>query len=565
MEGIPIGIAVAPMNDFDAPFVPGPATCQGKCGGMNQAAHCGCDEACKDWNDCCFDVDLHCQGCNSETCKGNNRVCEMLPNGTFGCGCTWGLVYGGPAGCLDVDECALGLNNCIEGSTCMNQQGNFWCQCPKTMIWDSFGSCLCPKGFVGDLASGCTDIDECANGNGPCKDSATCVNHDGYYSCECEAPFYQDGMDGCQCPEGREFDGIGECVDIDECADGTGPCKDGSTCVNYDGYHECVCQAPFQSDGFDGCECPWGYAPDEVEGCVEIDECAVEPCGDSALCVDQVGYFECICEWPMESDGMLGCYCVWGYTPDGAGSCVEIDECAAQPCHDGATCIDNVGSFECVCEPPLEPDWMNGCQCPWGYVSDGVGGCLNIDDCANNPCGDEVTCVDYLGYYQCVCDWPMQWDGAESCVCPGGYQPDGLGGCEDIDECAGEPCNGGAVCYNYDGYYECACQWPLQPDGANGCVCSGGFISDESGGCVDIDECLDNVCGSLDCINYDGTYECLCNWPLQWDEGSNCICPEGFRWDEFGACVDINECAEGTHGCWEDETCYNEPGWYWCW
>ncbi|GEM_PF-282086 len=512
VEDYPLGIAVVPMNDFDAPFVPGPASCEGICGSMNQGAHCGCDEACHDWSDCCSDVAVHCQGCDSETCDGWNRVCEMLPNGTYGCGCRWGFTYLASGVCADIDECALGIDNCIEGAWCQNQDGSFWCNCPAPMVWDSFGSCLCPVGFVGDMESGCSDIDECADGTGPCKEGATCVNRDGGYDCECDAPFYSDGMDGCHCPDGFALVGADECIDIDECAEGDGPCKEGAECVNEPGYYQCLCQAPMISDGWDGCECPWGFTPDGTGGCTEIDECANEPCDDTAICVDQVGYYECICELPKESDGWFGCFCGLGYAPDGEGGCVEIDECASEPCHDGATCVDYLGYFECQCAAPMVPDGMNGCQCPWGYTSDGAGGCVEIDECEGNPCGAGATCVDHVGHFECICEPPLQWDGWSGCVCQEGYTSDGAGGCLDINECDFGPCDGSAVCVNHEGYYQCTCEWPMQPDGGAGCMCASGYRSDGLGGCVDIDEC-----------------------------------------------------AEGTHGCWESETCINEIGGYWCW
>lgn len=68
-----------------------------------------------------------------------------------------------------------------------------------------------------------------------------------------------------------------------------------------------------------------------------MDECSVRPsvCKNGATCINTVGSYSCICV-----NGWSG--------PD----CSEnIDDCAGAACFNGATCHDRVGSFYCQCAP----------------------------------------------------------------------------------------------------------------------------------------------------------------------------------------------------------------------
>ena len=66
---------------------------------------------------------------------------------------------------------------------------------------------------------------------------------------------------------------------------------------------------------------------------------------------------------------------------------LEIMECTGNPCQNNATCLDLIGSFECVCPP----GW-NGTLCE-----------VEIMECNSNPCQNGGTCVDLIGSYECQC------------------------------------------------------------------------------------------------------------------------------------------------------------------
>jgi hypothetical protein len=71
----------------------------------------------------------------------------------------------------------------------------------------------CPAGFYGSPATGCTDVNECASGNGGCHKLAMCTNTKGSRECgTCPKDFQGTGYVGCfdvnECPNGDCTDRI---------------------------------------------------------------------------------------------------------------------------------------------------------------------------------------------------------------------------------------------------------------------------------------------------------------------------------------------------------------------
>jgi hypothetical protein len=63
------------------------------------------------------------------------------------------------------------------------------------------------------------------------------------------------------------------------------------------------------------------------------------------------------------------------------------DDCAADPCLNGGTCVDGDNDYTCDCK-----DGYDGHHCE-----------DNIDDCAGVTCENEGTCVDGVGTHTCAC------------------------------------------------------------------------------------------------------------------------------------------------------------------
>ena len=88
--------------------------------------------------------------------------------------------------------------------------------------------------------------DECHDRSHNCHFSASCLNSDGSYFCECQS--------------GWEGDGV-ECTDIDECLIGNYDCPINNNCANTDGSYYCTCISGYT----DGSEIASLIFPPEIQ------------------------------------------------------------------------------------------------------------------------------------------------------------------------------------------------------------------------------------------------------------------------------------------------------------
>ncbi|XP_005112951.2 protein crumbs [Aplysia californica] len=382
--------------------------------------------------------------CEPNPCV-QNETCHQVGYGDYKCDCEQDLVdirhligekglfltgYTGKNCEIDINECEYtDPPFCQGGSTCRNEPpGKFICDCGDMPTEDGnfpFGRlcettrsycdgaevcqhggtcvpllvgrrCECAPGYTGDNCE--INIDECAPQ--PCDYNSTCIDGVNGYTCECVPGTTgfncSVNIDDCQsepCLHGGQCDDLLQnfscnCTDtgffgdqcehnIDDCVEF--PCVNGGTCV--DGVKNFTCR------------CLPGYAGETCN--VDIPECAVKPCWYNSTCLEysDVSLYDMgnpnFVDFSFEKAAGYLCVCVPGAT--GKNCSVDINECAADPCQNHATCVDKFNDFDCSCAPGYEGDL---CE-------------TEIDECAVlSPCKNNGQCQDMLADYNCTCPVP---------------------------------------------------------------------------------------------------------------------------------------------------------------
>ncbi|XP_076814212.1 sushi, von Willebrand factor type A, EGF and pentraxin domain-containing protein 1-like isoform X2 [Clavelina lepadiformis] len=193
------------------------------------------------------------------------------------------------------------------------------------------------------------------------------------------------------------------------------------------------------------CNCYPGYTGGNCE--IDVDECAENPCENGANCTDLINEFSCSCQEGFEGDRCE----------------TEINECKSTPCLNGAICVDLLADFSCICFVGFTGELCEE----------------DIDDCVTNPCVNGGSCVDLVNGYECQC--APGFNGTR---------------CEfNVDDCEPDPCLNGGECI--DGIDQFACQCPT---GFEGETCE-----------VNIDDCVAVLCDNGGtCIDLVNDYRCLC-------------------------------------------------------
>lgn len=139
------------------------------------------------------------------------------------------------------------------------------------------------------------------------------------------------------------------------------PCQNDSECLGLG-----------QTEYF--CFCNPGYTGQHCE-LFESDPCeTLFPCENDSICTSTS---------PTE----FSCECLPGFM--GTTCSIDIDECAQQPCLNGASCVDGIDTFRCECLPGFA-----------GYLCEEA-----LDPCSSDPCLNGAACAR-LGnsvMFECVC------------------------------------------------------------------------------------------------------------------------------------------------------------------
>ncbi|XP_069485357.1 protein disulfide isomerase CRELD2 isoform X2 [Ambystoma mexicanum] len=223
-----------------------------------------------------------CLGGSERPCHGNGFCSgDGTRSGDGSCRCK--VEYSGEF-CL---ECADGYY-----STDRNDTHAFCTACHvacKTCTGATNNDCNeCKEGWMKNDEDACSDVDECAAEEPPCKDNEYCLNSDGSYACKvchqaCKACTGESNNDCKECNQGWTKTDEETCTDVDECAVEETPCKDHEYCSNSEGSYACkdinecnvggkVClkenEECFNTPGSYKCTCSEGFEDKDGE-CVQ--------------------------------------------------------------------------------------------------------------------------------------------------------------------------------------------------------------------------------------------------------------------------------------------------------
>ncbi|XP_067298472.1 adhesion G protein-coupled receptor E5-like [Pseudorasbora parva] len=301
--------------------------CPGKreCVNSPGSYRCSCPEGYrgKTPDSACEDVDE----CLSSVC-GVHSSCTNT-HGSFLCSCSPGFQRLENGTCADIDECTV-ADVCGTNADCSNHPGSYSCNCHQG--YSNYGNnqskCIgaCIMSVLMYLLVHCYD-DECERNL--CGENAQCFNTVGSYYCICKDGFKSN-------PANFTAATKGQCVDINECSEGTFPCSGNRKCENSPGSYRCLC--------------PEGYrekTPDSA--CEDVDECLSSVCGVHSSCTNTHGSFFCSCSPGFKREN---------------GTCADIDECTdADVCGTNADCSNHPGSYSCNCHQGYSNYGNNQSKC----------------------------------------------------------------------------------------------------------------------------------------------------------------------------------------------------------
>ncbi|XP_076276277.1 uncharacterized protein LOC143207096 [Lasioglossum baleicum] len=537
----------------------------------------------------------------SEPCPAERSFC-VNTQGSFSCvemkgtkSCPAGFKFDKSLQqCKDVDECAEGIDSCLDDSEeCRNTEGAYEC------------NIKCRKGFTYSNNLGvCIDVDECVDSNNPCPELNTiCRNTIGSYECtpqDSSLPRYSFDQKAEQplCFAGyKPADNPKEaCIDVDECKEQLHSCEANEQCVNEIGSYRCESLddedassdqnvedtnfsysrqyehqigAPRKSilpvvNRTVDCQSGFIFDPHSLD-CIDIDECSngLSNCGIGEQCENYEGGYRCspVCSPGFQLRNNTDRFSRIDVFCDDINECTLGIHTCNLTSHD---CVNTNGSYFCnaITKTTTTRTFVYSTRsmkiqdtdpfsyqkaCENGYARDSrTGDCTDIDECKQGPgCRDHEQCHNTAGDYEC------------SPLCTSGwYFSPQTKGCQDVDECllGRHDCPQGThICVNTNGSFFCDLIRP----------CSSGFKRAVNGSCVDVDECLENqhTC-RLElhqyCVNKNGSFECLTRLPS---------CQSGYEYSlATRRCEDIDECSTGQYKCDSrfSERCINLLGTYRC-
>lgn len=121
--------------------------------------------------------------------------------------------------------------------------------------------------------------------------------------------------------------------------------------------------------------CEAGYEGDPQHGCIDVNECANNPCGPGAYCFNTKGGHNCECPKGMSGDPYTnGCNGV----PVARTECTSNDDCENYLACVHGSCISPCDNIRCgpnaYCEPDKHAAW---CRCVIGFTEGNNNECVS--------------------------------------------------------------------------------------------------------------------------------------------------------------------------------------------
>ncbi|KHN79734.1 Fibrillin-1 [Toxocara canis] len=271
--------------------------------------------------------------------------------------------------------------------------------------------------------------------------------------------------------------------------------------------------------------------------CQDIDECADEELNEcdrpNAVCVNKR---------PVDDDGLkYVCECKPGWRADPHGGyqwrkCKDMNECLEpNACGKNAKCINTPGSYYCSCMDGFTKTPANKTEC------------IDIDECKlQKPCGENANCINTEGSFMCKCK-------------PGFVASTTTNRCKPSNPCMRHnPCAhlGGTECFDDNGIAKCRCKQ--------------GFVRplDDSN---NLDKpCFDETTAPVNNCSLCDNATSFCQRIDQNRPFYACRCAQGYKMNAAGkcislqACVNVNECEQGTANCPPNSRCEDTDPGYTC-